>query len=396
MEAVLAGDDAVHPFTIDVSDDLLDDLKRRLEHARWPVDYGNDDWRYGANGDVTRELASYWLESYDWRAREALMNALPQFRTTIRGIPIHFVHVRAAGEARRPLIMTHGWPSTFWDFHKVVGPLANPERHGGEASDAFDVIVPSLPGYGFSSPLTTTGINFVDTADIWVELMERLGYGRFAAQGGDWGSFVTGQLGHKHADRLIGVHLEGQVRLDAFSGGLADPADYTEAELHHLDAARAFLAEEAGYMYLQTTKPQTPAYGLNDSPIGLLSWIVEKWHRWSDCEGDLFGTFSKDELLDTVMLYWVTQTAGSAARFYYEAAHRPWQPSFTGYPVVRAETCAAQYRTELAHQPDGALRRYYNLKSRPIMPRGGHFPQMEVPELLVGSIREFFRGRSFQ
>lgn len=383
----------IEPFSIDVQPSVLEDLGARLRCARRAMDFSNGDWAYGANGAVIEDLLAYWRDHYDWRSRERLMNRFPHFRTTIDGIPIHFLHVRGRGAAPMPLIMTHGWPSTFWDFHKVIGPLADPASHGGDPADAFDVIVPSLPGHGFSSPLTRPGVNFVETADLWVELMARLGYHRFAAQGGDWGAFVSSQLGHKHAERIIGLHLEMQAPLDVFTGGISDPSDFGPEEQHLLEQNQRFWAAETGYLQIQATKPQTLAYALNDSPVGLLAWIVEKWWRWSDCGGELERRFTKDELLDTVMIYWVTQTAGTAARYYYEATHRPWRPSHALQPVVQAPTCAVRYPVEMVHQPSAWIRRYHNLAAEPEMVAGGHFPQMEVPELLVESIRDFYRSR---
>ena len=385
--------DRIEPFSIDVPEPVLDDLAERLRHARPAADFGNEGWVYGTSGAALSDLLAYWRDRYDWRARETLMNAFPHFRTEIEGLPVHFLHVRGQGPSPMPLIMTHGWPSTFWDFHKVIGPLADPASHGGDPADAFDIVVPSLPGHGFSSPLTRTGVNFVETADLWVKLMERLDYPRFAAQGGDWGAFVSAQLGHKYAERLIGVHLELQVPLNVFSGGISDPADFGPDERHLLERNLAFWAAETGYLQIQATKPQTLANALNDSPIGLLSWIVEKWRSWSDCGGGLESRFTMDELLDTVMIYWITQTAGTAARYYYEAVHRPWQPSHTLHPVVQAPTCAVRYPGEMVHQPRAWLHRYHNVEAEPEMSAGGHFPQMEVPELLVESIRNFYRSK---
>ena len=383
-------------FRIDIAQPVLEDLADRLARTRWTQDFANDDWRYGANAAYVREVCDYWRTRYDWRAREAMMNALPQFRTTIDDVPIHFVHVRGKGAPGAPppvpIILNHGWPWTWWDFQKVIGPLSDPAAHGGDPADAFDVIVPSLPGYGFSSPLTRTVINFAVTADLWVELMRRLGYDRFAAQGGDWGSFIAAQLGHKYPDRVIGVHLHTPAPLDFMQGHSA----YREDDFGPEDAAllaksRHMMTEEVGYFMLQRTKPQTPAIGLNDSPAGLAAWIVEKRRGWSDCNGDVERRFTKDELIDTVMLYWVTQTYATSARYYYEASHRPWQPSHNREPVVEAPVALAILPRELTIPTRRWANRYYNLARWTDFPEGGHFAPMEVPDLLVDDLRAFFR-----
>lgn len=380
-------------FTIAVADETLADLDRRLAATRWPDDFANDDWRYGAKTADLKALAAYWRHGYHWRSRERLMNALPQFRTEIDGLPIHFVHVRGQGPSPTPLILTHGWPWTFWDYRKVIGPLADPAAHGGDPADAFHVVVPSLPGYGFSTPLRTPGVNWWRTADLWAALMERLGYARFGAQGGDWGSFVSAQLGHKYPDRVIGVHLHTPAPLDFMETPRIDPADYTPEEAGALPKLAAFAAEETGYMALQSTKPQTPAVGLNDSPAGLLAWLVEKRRRWSDCAGEVERRFDKDELIDLVMLYWVTESYGTSARYYYEARHHPWRPMHDRQPVVEAPTAIALFPQELTRPARRWAERYYNLQRWTPMPAGGHFAPAEEPQALVEDLRAFFRDR---
>jgi pimeloyl-ACP methyl ester carboxylesterase len=387
----------IEPFRIAIPDAVLEDLKARLARTRWPADFANDDWRYGANAAYIRELAEHWLHRYDWRAREALMNGFAQFRTEIDGVPVHFIHVRGkgapGGPAPTPLILNHGWPWTFWDFHKVIGPLSDPAAYGGDPADAFDVVVPSLPGYGFSTPLEKTGINFWKTADLWVELMARLGYPRFAAQGGDWGAFICAQLGHAHADKLVGVHIHTPAPLSFMSGQIGfDPADFGPEDAHLLAKMAHMGAEETGYFMLQKTKPQTPAVALNDSPAGLLAWIVEKRRTWSDCHGDVESRFTKDELIDTVMLYWVTDSYHTSARYYYEGAHQPWAPSHDRSPVVEAPVALPILPAELTAPTRKWAERYYNLQRWTVFPEGGHFAPMEVPDLLVEDIRAFFRG----
>lgn len=377
-------------FNINVPDAVLDDLRHRLAITRWTNDFANDDWRYGANTAYIRELADYWRNEYDWRSRERMMNGFAHFRTELRGMPIHFIHERGKGSAPIPLLLNHGWPWTFWDYQKVIAPLTDPGAHGGNPRDAFDVIVPSLPGYGFSTPLQRPGVNWWKTADLWVELMELLGYRRFASAGGDWGSFITAQLGHKYADRMIGVHLQTPAPLNFMAGIGFDAADYSVEETPLVRKMAAFRANETGYFALQTTKPQTPAVALNDSPAGLLTWIVEKRRRWSDCNGDIERRFTKDELIDTVMLYWITQSFHTSARFYYEGAHDLWRPAHDRMPVVEAPVAIAVFPAELTFAPRKGAQRYYNLQRWTVMAAGGHFAAAEEPRALVDDIRAFF------
>jgi pimeloyl-ACP methyl ester carboxylesterase len=380
------------PFTIAVPDAVLEDLRDRLARTRFPRDFGNAKWEYGASTEYLKELVEYWRTKYDWRRHEREMNSFANYKTTIDGIPIHFIHEPGKGPKPIPLILTHGWPWTFWDLHKVIRPLTDPAAHGGDPADSFDVVVPSLPGYGFSTPLTTTGINYWNTADLWVTLMsDVLGYKKFAAEGGDWGAIVTAQLGHKYADRLIGIHMHLLVSLGFFSGGGPAPEDYGPGEAGWLERNRNFMDNESGYMRLQSTKPQTIAHALNDSPAGLASWIVEKRRTWSDCGGNVEKRFSKDDLCTTLTLYWITESYGTSARYYYEAAHNPWQPSHNRTPVVEAPTGAAVFLKEVMLMPRKWADRYYNLKRWTVMPSGGHFAPMEEPKLLVDDIRAFFR-----
>lgn len=383
----------IEPFRVAVPDAALADLHARLDRARWIEEFCNEDWRYGANVAYLAELAGYWRSTYDWRATERRINAFANFKTEIDGIPIHFVRAEGKGPKPIPLMLNHGWPWTFWDYRKLIGPLSDPAAHGGDPADAFEVIVPSLPGFGFSSPLTVPGINFAVTADLWVELMAGLGHERFAVQGADWGAFVAAQLGHQHADRLIGLHIQLLTPLGIFSGDPAPGPEFYGADEQHFLAKNArFFAEEMGYAQLQATKPQTPAVALNDSPIGLLAWIVEKRRTWSDCGGDVERRFSKDDLLDTVMIYWLTGTFGTSARYYYEARHRPWQASHERRPVVEAPTAVAVFPNEVVLQPRRWAESYYNLQRWTPMTSGGHFGAMEEPEALIADLRAFFRG----
>jgi pimeloyl-ACP methyl ester carboxylesterase len=379
-------------FTVSVPDTVLNDLRERLARTRFPRDFANDRWEYGTNTAYLKELVEYWRDRFDWRAAEREINSYPNYKTEIEGIPIHFIHQPGKGPKPIPLILSHGWPWTFWDFHKVIRPLADPASHGGDPADAFNVVVPSLPGYGFSTPLTTTGINYWRTADLWVTLMrDVLGYDKFAAQGGDWGALITAQLGHKYAQHMIGVHMNLMVSLAFFGGGGPKPDDFGPGEEGWLEHNRNFIDNEAGYMRLQCTKPQTIAIALNDSPAGLCSWITEKRRTWSDCGGDVERRFSKDDLCATMMLYWISESYGTSARYYYEAAHNVWQPSHDRSPVVEAPTGAAVFLKEVMLMPRKWAERYYNLKRWTVMPSGGHFAPMEEPERLVEDIRAFFR-----
>ena len=378
-------------FRVDIKQHVLDDLQHRLERTRWADDFANEQWDYGTNGAYLHELVDYWRTRYDWRQHEARINHWPHFRTSIDGVPIHFMHIRGKGPSPMPLMLNHGWPWTFWDFQKLLAPLSDPGGHGGDPADAFDLIVPSLPGHGFSTPLTTPGVNFARTADLWVRLMNGLGYPRFASHGGDWGSFITAQLGHKYADRLIGAHLSMMAPLDFATGGGIPREDYSPEEQPWAERTRQFFRNGSGYFALQTTRPQTLSYALHDSPAGLCAWILEKRRAWSDCDGDVERRFSKDDLLTTVMLYWLTNSFITSGRYYYEAVHQPWQPSHDRTPVVQTPTGIAVFLKEIMLRPRRWAERYYNVRQWNVYPSGGHFAPMEEPQVLTDDIRAFFR-----
>jgi pimeloyl-ACP methyl ester carboxylesterase len=384
---------SVEPFTVTVPDTVLEDLRRRLENVRWPDDVGNEDWRYGAQRDYLEELVAYWLESYDWRAEERRINSYANFKTTIDDVPIHFIYERGKGPDPIPLILSHGWPWTFWDFEELIGPLTDPERHGGDPADSFDVIVPSLPGFGFSTPLRKTGVNFMTTADLWVKLMrDVLGYDRFAAQGGDWGQLVTSQLGHKYPEHLLGIHLNLSLPLDFFVATLPEEGDYAEEEREYYHHTQRRMAKAISHIQVQSIDPQNLAYGLHDSPVGLLAWLLDRRRFWSDSNGDVESRFSKDSLITTAMLYWVNESLVSSLRFYYEAAHEPWEPVDDGSrPVVKAPTAMAVFPQELIIMPRAWMEDYYDLQQLTYMDAGGHFAPAEEPEALTEDVRRFFR-----
>jgi microsomal epoxide hydrolase len=378
----------VEPFRIAVPDAVLEDLHARLARTRWPDEIRDSGWTYGTNLAYLRELVAYWRERYDWRAAEAALNAFPHFRAGVDDLGIHFIHVRGKGPRPFPLIMTHGWPGSVAEFVKVIGPLADPGAHGGDPADAFDLVMPSMPGYGFSDRPAKPGLEAERIAALWAELMRGLGYARFGAQGGDWGSMVSTYLGANHADVVAGIHLNMVI---AFPPDPSNPvAGLAQEEVVELMPAQHFLKEETGYQRIQGTKPQTLGYGLNDSPAGLAAWIVEKFRTWSDCDGDVERRFTKDELLTNVMLYWVTETINSSCRLYYEMMHADKFPP-RGFHV-RVPTACAVFPKELIRPPRAWVERLYNVQRWTRFPQGGHFAAMEEPRALVDDIRAFFRG----
>ena len=379
----------IQPFRIAIEEADLADLRDRLRRTRWPQEIGdNADWQAGTNLAYMRALTDYWLNGYDWRAQEAAMNALPQFRTAIDQVPVHFVHVKGRGPSPMPLVINHGWPWTFWDMRKIIGPLSDPAAHGGDPADAFDIVAPSLPGFAFSSPLETEGMFFNPVADLWVKLMARLGYDRFASQGGDIGAFVSARLGHKYADRLIGIHLH-------LAGPIMQPypapEDFAPEERAWGAKFASFMTQGSGYMQIQRTQPQTIAYAMHDSPVGLAAWLTEKRRAWSDCGGDVESVFSRDDLVTNAMLYWLTDTYESSARHYYEAKPERLVPCHDRQPPVEVPTALLQFKGDVWLQPRKWAERYYNLKRWTVIEHGGHFAPMEQPDVLVEDIRAFFR-----
>lgn len=388
---------AVEPFRIEIPDRKLEDLERRLRAANLPPDMENDDWRYGTNGAYLRELVDYWIDDYDWRAQEALINAHDHFRVRIEDVPIHFIHARGRGPNPMPIVLTHGWPWTFWDFHAVIGPLSDPAAHGGDAADAFDVVVPSLPGYAFSTPLETTGINWWRTADLWMALMrDVLGYDRFAAHGGDWGALVTMQLGHKYEKELIGIHMSNAFTMSVFQGdrpwSIGDAAAQLAGNPKLAADVAAWERKFASHIAVHVLGPQTLACAMHDSPVGLCAWILERRRSWGDCRGDVENRFSKDHLLTTMNLYWLTDSFVSAVRYYQEAAVHQWKPCHERMPAVGVPTGLSLFDYDLP--PGGAAdwtAEYYNRTLLRVRDSGGHFAAAEEPEAIVQDIRDTFR-----
>ena len=377
------------PFKIDIPDSVLDDLRARLERTRWPDELPGVGWEYGSNMDYIKELVEYWKNDFDWRKQEALINSFSHFKAPVDGRDVHFIHEKGKGPNPLPLVITHGWPGTFFEMHKVIPLLSDPGAHGGDPGDAFDVVAPSMPGYGFSDAAQERGLDVLAVGDVMAKLMhEQLGYDRYVAQGGDWGARVTAQMGHKHSDHCIAIHSTGVVAPTPYLGPGSAPL--SEAEQGLLRQREQWMADEAGYFHIQGTKPQTLGYGLNDSPAGLCAWIVEKYRTWSDCHGDVESRFTKDELLTTVTIYWVTQSINSSARLYYETLHKPWE--FAQGERINVPVGVAIFPAENSRPPREWAERSYNVTQWTVMPSGGHFAALEEPELLVEDMRNHFRS----
>jgi pimeloyl-ACP methyl ester carboxylesterase len=382
----------VSPFEVDIPEDALDDLRERLRRTRFADDFGNDDWSFGMPGNYLRDLVGYWESQYDWRAHEAAMKRFAHFRTEVDGAPVHFVHARGRGPAPMPLILTHGWPWTFWDYEQLIGPLSDPAAFGGDPRDAFDLVVPSLPGTAFSSPLRRTGIGVVSTADLWLHLMrDRLGYDRFAAGGGDSGAFVTARLGHAYARHVIGIHLNFPATATMAALGTVRPEDYSPDERQWLAEPSPRSRGTGAHMAVHVEDPQTLAAAMNDSPAGLAAWIVERRRNWSDCDGDVERRFTRDELLTCASLYWLTGTFHTSVRFYAESFREPWPLVHDRQPPIEVPTAVAVFPRELLRVPRRFMERQANVARWTVMPRGGHFAPAEEPELMVEDIRAFFR-----
>ena len=378
----------VRPFEISVDQSVLDDLQVRLTHTRWPDEIPGADWDYGSNLDYIKELVEYWRTDFDWRAQEKKLNAFHHFKSEVEGLDIHFIHERGTGPNPIPLVITHGWPSTFFEMTKIIPLLADPGSHGADSADSFDVVAPSLPGFGFSQATSERGMQVQKVADLWAELMtENLGYPKFAAQGGDIGAGVTSRLGYAHHDKLYGVHLTSVTRPTPYLGPGA--RSLTEEETAHMAQREQWFQDEGGYNHIQGTKPQTLSYGLNDSPAGLAAWIVEKYRTWSDCHGDVESSYTKDELLTTITIYWVTGTIGSSVRMYKENQSHLW--TMEPDEIVAAPAGMALFPQEIARPPREWAERSYDVRRWQEMPRGGHFAALEEPELLAHEVREFFR-----
>jgi microsomal epoxide hydrolase len=378
---------AMIPFRADIDQAVLDDLRERLGRTRWPEQIPGSGWDLGTDTSYLAELCAYWRDGYDWRSTEAELNVWPQFVTRIGGQQMHFIHARSPHERAMPLLITHGWPGSVFEFMKILGPLTDPVSYGGSPEDAFHVVAPSIPGYLFSGPTTERGWDVSKVAAAEDTLMTRLGYPSYGAQGGDWGSRISVELALAFPDHLRGIHLN---LVQAGPPNQSDPSwKPTAEEAAEIARRERFARYERGYSAIQATKPQTLSYALCDSPVGLAAWIVEKFRTWSDCDGNVEKRFSKDELLANITGYWVTGTAGSAARLYLESWSRAQSPPSE---YVAVPTGCALFPAEIAHPPRGWAEKVYNVVHWSEMAAGGHFAAMEEPIALVEDIRAFFRS----
>lgn len=375
------------PFTIDIDQSILDDLKQRLSNVRWPDEVPENNWQYGTDLAYLKSLVEYWREQYEWRKHEAVLNGFRQYKVKLAGIDLHFVHEEGKGPDPMPLLISHGWPGSVYEFHKLLPMLTDPASHGADPADSFNVVAPSLPGYTFSFTPGQERFSLERIADAFAELMTKvLGYDSYGAQGGDWGAFITSRLGYAYPQNVAGIHLNMlAVRRDPKM--FEDPTPEEEqfiAELNH------FLKDETGYQWIQGTKPQTLAYGLTDSPVGLAAWLVEKFHTWTDCRGDLDGWLGRDTMLTDIMLYWVTGAIGSSFWPYYARMHGPW-PIPEGARIT-VPTAYIAFPKEILRPPRSlAERMYANIQRWTTKDRGGHFAALEQPDVLAEDVRAFFR-----
>jgi pimeloyl-ACP methyl ester carboxylesterase len=372
------------PFELHIEESALRDLRERLARVRFPDEAPASAWSYGTSVDFMRDFVAYWTHGYDWRATERALNRLPQFKTRIEGIDVHFIHVEGRGPKPIPLLLSHGWPGSVLEFMKLIPLLTDPAAHGGDTADAFTIVAPSLPGYTLSFAPNQRRFAVPDIGATFDALMLRLGYGRYGAQGGDWGSFVTAWLGANRADHLTGIHLNLlPLRRDAAMFGNPD-AD----ERRYLRELEAFLKEETGYQWIQGTRPQTLAFALADSPIGLAAWFVEKYRAWTDCDGDPRNALTLDEMLGNICLYWFTHCIGASFWPYYARMHGPW-------PIdgrIDVPTGYVEFPHEILRPPRVSAERVFNnIRRWSVMPQGGHFAALEQPQALASEVRAFFR-----
>lgn len=370
-------------FTPHVPEQDLEDLKRRLSQTRWPETLNNDPWNYGIDLGYLTDLCHYWQQDFDWREQEAKINRFAHFKISIDGLELHFIHQRSPYKNARPLIITHGWPGSFVEFLDIIAPLTDPVAHGGREQDAFHVICPSIPGYGYSEAGTEAGINVESVTRRFMTLMARLGYSRYFAQGGDWGAIISSHLGRIDAEHCAGVHLN-MVFPHPPGDDRSNTKGLSEANVNQLKQTRHLGRSEMAYSQLQGTKPQTLSPGLADSPAAQAAWIAEKFHAWTDNQGNIEDAISRDALLTNISLYWFTNTGGSSARLYLEERRQPTSHSYVSVP-----TGVAIFPREPVQCPRSWAEARYNITRWTTMSRGGHFPAMEQAATLVTDIREF-------
>jgi len=381
----------ITPFAINIENGTVSDLRERIRKTRWPDQASGDAWDQGTDLEYLKQLFAYWADGFDWRAQERELNAFRHFRAKLDGVHIHFVYERARHGNGIPLMLSHGWPSSFIELLPLVPFLTDPNAHGIDGP-AFDVVIPSLPGYGFSERPARVPVNYERVAGLWHQLMGGLGYERYGAQGGDFGAGIATFMALKVPEPMIGIHLSN-LEITPYTGPGARPLSAEERT--YLERNQAFWQEERGYKVIQSTKPQTLAYGLNDSPAGLAAWILEKWRSWSDSRGDLDHRFSRDFLLSTVTLYWVTQTIASSMRDYFDNDNKRFQVTMGPEQFVNVPTGIAVFANNFVDEgtpPREWAERLYNVRRWTPMPRGGHFAPVEEPGLLARDIAAFFAG----
>ena len=375
---------AVVPYEISISQSDIEDLEARLANSRLPDQLNSISWEYGSDLSFMQEVLSYWQEEFNWREQEQRLNQFDQFKTQIDGLEMHFIHQRSENPNSIPLMLVHGWPGSISEFTDILGPLTDPAAHGGDISDSFHVVAPSLPGFGFSGIPSETGYSPEKIAKILAMLMEKIGYDQYAIAGGDWGAIINRHLANHYPERLIGLH--SNMMLASAPTDQEKRDQVTEAEASAAAARRSYMVNEVAYQQIQGTKPQTLGYGLNDSPLGLAAWIIEKFWSWMDCDGHPENTLTRDELLDNVMLYWLTASGASSARLYWESFG-----SFGGGDKVEIPTGVASFPKEIIRSPRRWCEQSYNITHWTTMPKGGHFGAFEQPELFVNDLRTFFK-----
>ena len=379
---------AIRPFRVDIKEDVLTDLRERLKRTRWPDEIPGSGWDYGSNLAYVKELVDYWIEEFDWRKQEEVINGYSQYVDQVDGLDVHYIHERGKGPDPLPLLLIHGWPGSIVEFLDFIPLLTDPAAHGGDERDSFDVVAPSMPGYGFSEKPSVPGMGVNGMADVFAKLMSQIGYESYVAQGGDWGASISSRLGFSHSDKVKAIHINMILGGSPYLGPGSRPL--SDAEKQYLREIEQWERDEGAYGHIQGTKPQTLAYGLNDSPAGLAAWIVEKWRSWSDCGGDIESVYTKDKILTNITLYWVTETINASTRIYYETRKDRWRLSQG--EGIGVPTAVAVFPEELDRPVKEWAERTYNVQRWTEFPKGGHFAAMEEPQALAADMREFFRG----
>jgi pimeloyl-ACP methyl ester carboxylesterase len=378
-------------FKIDIPESSLIDLQERLQQTRWPDELNNSGWEYGTNLSYLKELTHYWQYDYDWRSNERRLNEWPHYKVIIDHQEVHYIHIRSKVPNALPIVLTHGWPDSFLRFEKLVSMLTDPQAHGGKPTDAFHVVIPSIPGFAFSAPSHSPG-NLFNIHNVWAKLMKTLGYDKYVAHGGDWGSVITEHLARSHSNHVIGIHLTDVPFLHLFQ----KPGDPSEAEKKFFEESEQYQMKENAYAMIQATRPHTLGAGLIDSPVGLAAWLLEKFYTWSDCNGDIESRFTKDQLLTNISLYWHTQTVPSSFALYYDSMHASaftWIgekiKEWMGTSSVPAGF--AIFGKENTNPPREWAARFFNVQRWTTVPQGGHFAALEEPKILAHELVEFFR-----